>query len=148
MRSPRTIAIGLALVVGITALAVPGSAASRLERRRDNLLAFVNEYRRDHGLVGLRFDPDLNQIAQRHSKRMAEERRLFHTNDLGAKLRSFRMDVWGENLGYADTVFPVFKLWTKSPSHDYNLLRRGYRRAGIGVFDHAGRLWITMMYYG
>lgn len=148
MRSPRTIAIGLALVVGLTTLAAPGSAASRLERRRDKLLLLVNEYRRDHGRVILRFDADLNRLAQRHSNRMADERRLFHTNDLGTKLRTFRVNVWGENIGYATTVYPVFHLWTKSASHDYNLLRAGYRRAGIGVVAYGGVLWITMMYYG
>lgn len=148
MRSPRSIAIGLALVVALTTLAVPGSAAGRLERRRDHLLTLVNEYRQHHGRVTLRFDPDLNKMAQGHSRRMAERRSLFHTDDLGTKLRTFRVNVWGENLGYATALYTIFHLWTKSSSHNENLLRRGFRRAGIGIVNSGGVLWVTMMYYG
>jgi uncharacterized protein YkwD len=148
MRSPRTIAIGLALVIGITALATPAAATSKLDRRRDHLLSLVNDYRRHHGLVALRFDTDLNRMAQHHSRRMASERRLFHTYDLGTKLRSFRASVWGENIGYAQRLWKVYDLWTKSPEHNANLLRAGYRRAGIGVYRSGGVLWITMIYYG
>lgn len=148
MRSPRSIAIGVAVVVALTALAVPGSAASRLDRRRDHLLVLVNDYRLHHGRVPLKMDPDLNRMAQHHSARMATERRLFHTNDLGTKLRTFRVRIWGENLGYATRVATVFNLWTKSSSHNENLLRRGFRRTGIGIVDSGGVLWITMIYYG
>jgi uncharacterized protein YkwD len=148
MRSPRTITVGLAVVVALTALTIPGSAASRLERRRDHMMVLVNDYRRHHGLVPLKLDADLNRMAQHHSVRMATERRLFHTNDLGTKLRTFRVQIWGENLGYAQRVWTVFNLWTRSSEHNANLLRAGFRRAGIGVVDSGGVLWITMVYYG
>jgi uncharacterized protein YkwD len=148
MRSPRTIALGLALVVGLTIVAAPAASAGRLERRRDKLLSWVNEYRQQHSRVSLRFDTDLNRMAQQHSRRMADQRLLFHTTDLGTKLRSFRVSVWGENIGYASRLGVVFRMWKHSASHDANLLRTGFRRTGIGVYQARGVLWVTMIYYG
>jgi len=149
MRAPRSIALGLAISVSLTALLVtPGAAAVRVAKRRERLLHLVNDYRLAHGERKLREIASLDKLAQQHSLKMASQRTLFHSSDLGSKLDTYSATSWGENVGYGSTVRQVFVLWTRSSPHRANLLNRKFRKAGIGVVASGGWLWVTMIYYG
>lgn len=136
------------VVMLVMATADFGVAGTRAQRFRAKLYGFVNDYRAAHGLDRLRDDRELSKLAWRQSLRMAKQRRLFHTADLGSKLRSWKVTVWGENIGAGPSIWGVYKMWTKSDAHRRNLLGPRFRRSGIGVVRARGGYWITMIYYG
>jgi uncharacterized protein YkwD len=39
-------------------------------------------------------------------------------------------------------------LWMRSAGHRANILKRGYRRIGIGVVRARGLFWVTTIFYG
>jgi uncharacterized protein YkwD len=143
-RSPLLI-VALVLAVGLTS-AAPASAGTRSARAK--MFHFVNAYRRDHGRRVLRESKDVDRLAQHHSRLMAADRKLFHSSGLSTKLRSHKPSTWGENIGMGPSVWAVFKAWTRSSEHRANMLRRGFRHAGVGVVRAHGALWITMIFYG
>jgi uncharacterized protein YkwD len=143
-RSPLIIAV-LAVAVVIS-LAAPAGASTRIARGK--MFHFVNDYRREHGRRALRESRDVDRLAQHHSTLMASERTLFHSSSLSTKLRAHDPSLWGENIGMGPSVWYVFKAWTRSSEHNQNLLRRGFRKAGVGVVWSHGVWWITMIYYG
>ena len=137
-----------ALVIAVVtlSLAVPASAGTRIARGK--MFHFVNHYRYQHGRHRLGDSHDVDVIAQRHSGAMAKQRILFHSSGLTSKLRSHDPTLWGENVGMASSVWRVFKAWTRSSEHRANLLKRGYRKAGVGVVFGHGACWVTMIYFG
>ena len=135
------------LAVAVTlAMATPASASPRIARHK--LFHFVNDYRREHGRRALRDSQDVDRLAQHHSKLMASERRLFHSSSLSTKLRAHDPTTWGENIGMGPSVWSVYKAWTRSTEHRQNMLRRAFRKAGIGVVRSHGAWWVTMIFYG
>jgi len=143
-RSSLVIAV-IAVAVAIS-LAAPASASTRIARSK--LFHFVNDYRRQHGRHALRESTDVDRLAQRHSEAMATQRTLFHSSSLSTKLRAHDPTLWGENVGMHISIWKVFKAWTRSTEHRQNMLRRGFRKAGVGVVWARGVCWITMIYYG
>jgi uncharacterized protein YkwD len=143
-RSPLVIA---ALAVALTlAVATPAGASTRIARAK--LFHFVNNYRRAHGIPALGESKDVDRLAQHHSSLMATDRMLFHSSGLQTKLRSKNPSTWGENIGMGPSVWSVFKAWTRSSEHRQNMLRRGFRKAGVGVVWSHGAWWVTMIFYG
>lgn len=126
----------------------PAHAASRSTRARSKVFAFVNRYRHQHGLHGLRDQAAVDRTARRHTQAMASQRRLFHSAALQTKLRTYHPSTWGENVGMGPSVWAVFKAWTRSSEHRANMLNRRFRRAGVGVIFSHGAYWITMIFYG
>jgi uncharacterized protein YkwD len=143
-RSPLLIVV-IALAVAIS-LATPASASVGIARSK--VFHFVNDYRRSHGRHALRESRDVDRLAQHHSQAMATQRTLFHSSSLSTKLRAHDPSLWGENIGMGVSVWKVFKAWTRSSEHRQNMLRRGFRRAGVGVVWAHGAWWVTMIYYG
>ena len=117
-------------------------------RARAKMIHFVNHYRAHHGVAKLRMNRDVVRIAQRHSRKMASSRTLFHSSDMWTKLRTHNASCWGENIGMGPSVWRVFKGWVRSSEHRANMLNRRYRRTGIGVARSHGSLWVTMIFYG
>jgi uncharacterized protein YkwD len=107
----------------------------------------MNAVRAQHGLPALRIDGALVRAARRHTADMLRRDYFSHGN-FSARVRTFhaRGPVFGENLawgtgGYA-TAKSIVAHWLASPPHRANLLRRGFRRvglgAGVGTFAGAG----------
>lgn len=143
-RSPLPVAI-LAVAVAIS-LAAPATASTRIARHK--MFHFVNDYRREHGRRALRESKDVDRLAQHHSVQMAKQRKLFHSSSLSTKLRAHDPSLWGENVGMGVSVWSVYKAWTRSTDHRRNMLRRGFRKAGVGVVWSHGAWWVTMIFYG
>jgi len=143
-RSPLLIAV-IAVAVAIS-LAAP--AAARTGTARTKMFHFVNDYRREHGRRSLRENVDVNRLAQRHSEAMATQRVLFHSSSLSTKLRAEDPSLWGENIGMGTSIWNVFKAWTRSAEHRQNMLRSGFRKAGVGIMWSRGQCWLTMIFYG
>jgi uncharacterized protein YkwD len=116
------------------------------------LLDEINRARAAHGLPALRIDGTLEQAARAHSRDMLR-RGYFGHGDFGRRLASFgaRGPAVGENLGWGvgarGTAQAIVAGWLASPGHRANLLRRGFRRVGLGrvVGTFAGRGGTTVV---
>lgn len=97
----------------------------------ETLLAEINRYRQENGLNGLRFDPGLVRLAQKHSFEMFRDKRISHGNfSQRFELADSRLCV--ENVGWHySNPLNIFDAWRGSRGHDQNLLREGIARAGI-----------------
>jgi uncharacterized protein YkwD len=141
-----TFLIAILIAVVTLTMTVPASAGTRVARGK--MFHFVNHYRHQHNRHRLGESHDVDRIAQRHSAAMGKQRVLFHSSSLTSKLRAHDPSLWGENVGMSWSVWRVFKAWTRSSDHRANLLKRGYRKAGVGVVWSHGACWVTMIYFG
>jgi uncharacterized protein YkwD len=141
----------LPIITLVVAVVVTGTAAeSGAEdlQRRDQMLRLLNQVRRQHGLPVFRINRELSTQAFRHSKRMVRANEIFHTQDLYRLVRSYHPSMWGENVGMARYLRTVRRLWMHSDGHRANILRRGFRRVGVGVVKARGCMWVTVVFYG
>jgi uncharacterized protein YkwD len=146
-RIPPSIAVIAVLALTLSS-GVAHAGSFKPARARHKMIHFVNHYRAHHGAPRLRMNRDIVRVAQRHSRKMASSRTLYHSSDMWTKLRSHHARCWGENVGMGPSVWRVFKGWVRSSEHRANMLNRHYRRTGIGVARSHGYLWVTMIYYG
>jgi uncharacterized protein YkwD len=128
-----------------TPVAGSAQAATRGERFGDKLLGYVNGVRAERGLVPYREVPTLSSLAREHSLHMARQRRLFHTRDLGSRVRAWRPNWWGENVGVGPSMWRIVQMWERSPGHLVNMVRPGYHRVGVGVVYTHGAYWATLI---
>ena len=144
---PRTrtfLVLGILVAVLVTGAAPPAQAAGL----RGRMLQAVNRVRIHHDMRRIHVNLRLSHDAHRHSRRMANRGGIFHTVDLASRVRRFGATSWGENVAKAGTIKRVRHLWMNSADHRFNVLRRSYRRAGVGVVRARGWLWVTVMFYG
>lgn len=141
----------LPIIVLVVAVLVTGTAGpTRAEdlTRRDRMFHLLNQVRRNHGLPTFRLNRSLSTYAWRHSRRMADQGTIFHTTDMYRLIRSYNPSTWGENVGMAGQVRTVLNLWMRSSGHRANILRRAFRRVGVGVAYIRGSVWVTVYFYG
>ena len=145
MRSPRrdlatgvaALASALAVVAGLTAPDAPAAPGSPSRA----VLVEVNRVRAEHGLRPLRFDRRLAGATRRHVGDLLR-RNVFEHGDVTGRLRrsGARGPLFSENLAWGTGGLgarAVVQMWLDSPPHRRNLLRPGWRRAGIGIADGA-----------
>ena len=138
----------LVVVVAVLVAGMPSPADAGNVTRRNKMLHLLNQTRRNHGLPAFRLNLNLSRDAWRHSKRMAEKNRCFHTADLYDLVRTYSPSTWGENVGAAGTLRRIRTLWMGSGGHRANILNPRFRKIGIGVVKARGLLWVTTIFYG
>jgi uncharacterized protein YkwD len=138
------VVVVVAVLVAVTASPVIADDVGR----RGKMLHLLNQTRRNHGLRIFRLNLEVSHFAWRHSKRMAERNRLFHTADLYQVVRAYHPSTWGECVGAAGTLRRVRTLWMRSSGHRANILKPRFRRIGIGVVKARGMVWVTAIFYG
>jgi uncharacterized protein YkwD len=87
-------------------------------------------------------------MANEHSRQMADAGRIFHTASLGSRLTFVSWSVAGENVGAGGSMRGLFDAFMRSDAHRANILGRGYRRVGVGLYTQDGFLWVTMIFVG
>ena len=129
----------VAFVAVFATFAAIGSAqAASLTRSEATLLRAVNVARTTHGLRALRVDTTLARAARAHSTDMLRHQYFAH-GAFVQRLSAFgaRGPHVGENLAWGvgsyATASAIVRSWLASPEHRANLLRRGFRRIGIGA---------------
>lgn len=142
-RLPIIVLVVAVLVTGTAARSDAGSLS-----RRNRMLHLLNGVRKQHGLPVFRINRELSRYAGRHSRRMAEANDVFHTQDLYRLVRSYHPTTWGENVGKAGSLKMVRRLWMNSAGHRANILKRAFRRVGVGVVRARGSMWVTVIFYG
>ena len=139
----------LVLVVAVLVTEAASSGVRAAERTpRARMLQLLNQTRRNHGLRAFRLNLELSNRAWRHSKRMAERNRLFHSTNLYETVRAWSPSTWGENVGYARWLKRIRTMWMRSGGHRDNILNPRFRRIGIGVVRARGVRWVTAIFYG
>lgn len=114
------------------------------------MLELVNAERRAAGLSELAADPELTEVARRHSVDMFQRGYFAHVTpenkDPFDRMResNVRFLTAGENLALAPSLQMAHTGLMKSPGHRANILRPEFGRLGIGVMDGGVRgLMIT-----
>jgi uncharacterized protein YkwD len=125
-----------ALLLTALFLAVP-AAPSSTSSPEHALLTQINAVRSARGLPTLYLDPRLGRAAESHARTQLAQGRIEH-GPLLARLRSFgvRAPLVGENVAWgvgAVRAGQVLARWLASPGHRENLLRPGFRAAGVGT---------------
>jgi len=139
--------LGLTLALSVVLGAVAPSAHATWTPRRD-MLGWMNTARSNRGVVVLDRGWRLRELADDHSRQMANAGRIFHTASLGSKLTFVSWKVAGENVGAGGSMRALFDAFMKSDPHRDNILGRAYRRVGVGVYAHDGFLWVTLIFVG
>jgi hypothetical protein len=115
------------------------------------MLKLINAERAEAGLKALRFDGDLNQAADTHTRWMLAQDVFSHTGAGGSSVKN-RAEAAGYNLtgswaigenlglqsergaeGIRDDVRAIHEALMNSPGHRANILSRNYDEAGIGI---------------
>jgi uncharacterized protein YkwD len=143
----RIVAVA-ALTIGLAATTVGAATPASAQFRRAKMLSWVNHSRAEHHVHRLRMVRPVVGLAHDHNLAMARKQRLFHSTDLGYKLRSYSWHSWGENVGAGVTPYGLFKAYMASPEHRANMLSKGFDRVGISFVERHGVLWSTLIFYG
>jgi len=117
------------------------SAEATIGSRELKIHALVSEARSVQGLAPMSLRDRLSRIAERHTRRMADSGVLFHSA-LGKVLPGA---LAGEVVGYGPSVDAVFTELMASASHRDILLGAAWRKTGVGVVRHGGRVWVTQI---
>ncbi len=110
------------------------------------VLDLVNQFRRSRGLSDLRYNPLLDNAAEKHANHMAGVRRMAHDGigdgDAGGRIRAEGFGrAWGENVATGQlSPEQVVREWIASPAHLRNLIDPKFTQLGVGyVTDEYGR---------
>lgn len=107
----------------------------------EQVLALVNQQRRQAGLKAVQLDPRLTAAAQAHSQDMALNDFFGHVGSNGSQAddrilsAGYNYSVMGENVaaGFA-TAAGVVQAWMNSPGHRQNILHPMLREMGVGLY--------------
>jgi uncharacterized protein YkwD len=123
--------------LSVVFLLISPTAATAAAPGEQELLDEINRVRAAHGAPPLRLDVRLDQAAKAHSRDMVRRGYFAHGN-IARRLAAFGAQgpLVGENLGWGvgarGTARAIVAAWLASPTHRANLLRRGFRRVGVG----------------
>jgi uncharacterized protein YkwD len=114
------------------------------------MLELVNRERAANGLEPLASDPEMTEVARRHSADMFERGYFSHNTPENKtpfdrmRAADVRFRTAGENLALAPTLSIAHTGLMNSPGHRANILEPRYGRLGIGILDGGRRgLMIT-----
>ncbi|HCN83199.1 MAG TPA: hypothetical protein DIT07_06185 [Sphingobacteriaceae bacterium] len=105
------------------------------------MLIMVNKERAKAGLKPVVADPELTEVARKHSKDMFARGYFSHYSPEKASLfdrmreGNISYSMAGENLALAPTLQMAHKGLMESPGHRANIMRPGFGRLGIGILD-------------
>jgi len=105
------------------------------------MLDLVNQERQAAGLNQLAADPELTEVARRHSADMFARGYFAHDTPEGLtpfdrmRAANIRFLTAGENLALAPTLSVAHNGLMNSPGHRANILRKEFGRVGIGIMD-------------
>ena len=118
-----------------------------------DLFTRVNDYRKSRGLRKLKWNSEMAQIADAHSRSMSSSRVLTHkgfSKRANAVRRTGVLTV-GENLAYyrgkSDPASVALQLWIDSPTHFKNLAGKQYDVTGVGcAVNSEGYVYFSQLY--
>lgn len=137
----RRLAAALVVSIALVAAAPRPAEAARAPER--GFVHMVNATRATASLSSLSLSGRLSKVARRHSKRMAAQGKLYHSNLNRLLGRGFSSV--GENVGTGGSLDGLLGAFMASPPHAQNILG-DYSKTGVGVYRADGQLWITQVF--
>lgn len=120
----------------------------------EDILAYVNEYRRSKGLAALQMNNIASAQAEQHSANMAKGRTPFSHNGFDTRISNIKKQMGvtflaavAENVAEGQTsAREVVKGWLNSSGHRKNI-EGNYNQTGIGVArSREGDLYFTQIF--
>ena len=162
-RSARVLAIAVFAATPIVGLVSPiatgtagaarsystGVTAVRLNGFEAELIADINNTRRQHGLQALTVIAGATDVARRWSWKLANSQVLSHNPSIVSNISGAGSSAWteiAENVGEGPSDGPdtLFNAYMASPEHRANILDRGARYIGVGTVERNGVAWNTL----
>lgn len=110
----------------------------------------VNQERASAGLSPLAFDVELSANASVRAKEIVTK--FDHSRPNGEKFSTAITIPWrtvGENIAWGQpTPKAVMQSWMNSDGHRANILKAGYTKIGVGVYETNGRLYWVQLFAG
>lgn len=126
--SRRAIAVtALILLLLTTATVSAPPAGARIGRPERKLARRLNDYRAGHSVGRLNLNARLSRVAERNSKRMADQNTILHSSNIPCSGRNG--EVSGAGAGWGD----AFRNLRRSGVHRQIMLRPYWRKMGVGV---------------
>ncbi len=150
MRTSSRFNVGICIAMLLASVfpSVPAQAGScwNYKRSERRMAKKINEARVSTGDNRLRLDPQLSRVARKHTSGMVQRRSLYHTPSdvLGRRVTRWRR--LGENIGVAEGVRRLHRIFMNSPAHRAIALTDSFRFVGIGMKRKGGRLWVTVVF--
>jgi cysteine-rich secretory family protein len=138
-----------AALVGICiAVALPSSpAAASAYSDEGTLASLTNAARTSRGIRSLSTKSDLTAIAERHSRNMARNHRIFHDTNLPYEVSGWRY--LGENVGRGSSARSVHNAFMNSSVHRTHILDPHYNQVGYGAVRGSDNLlYVTEVFAG
>jgi uncharacterized protein YkwD len=150
-RSTAQLLAFAALAFVVWCAASPAGATSRaravrMQSLETGVLADLNAFRKEHGLVPLRLSSALSRAARQHSMEMADRGYFSHSSANGSTFdkriaRFYPMGFhryWsvGENLLWSSPDVDAgraLNMWINSPEHKANMLNPRWREIGLSA---------------
>jgi uncharacterized protein YkwD len=147
-------ATAYAIVIAIFAATIAASGASaktswscfqqKASERR--FVKKMNYARSQRDLGRLSFDKQLSHVARLHTKQMAAEHRLYHSNPKRLIERVTHEKLLSENVGRGGAVASIHKAFMDSDAHKANILRSNWRHVGVGTATRDGVVYVTVVF--
>jgi uncharacterized protein YkwD len=135
----------LALSTALLVALAPAAAHADTPNYAWQLFHATNESRALHDVHRLDRAFRMSRFAERHSVRMAHDRRLWHTE--GPSRYDAHCFTWGENVGWTSgDVDDLEKAFMASASHRQHILDRGFDRVAVGAARVGGKVWVTVFF--
>lgn len=119
----------------------------------NEVLQYVNQYRKEVGLQPLQLSNKLNNVAKLRSKEMAESGIVEHIRPNGTECFSIfdeygiKATSMGENIAYGyQTAQSVTEAWKNSQGHYENMVKSSYKYIGIGLAESNGDYFWTQLF--
>jgi uncharacterized protein YkwD len=137
-------ALGVLLSTLVVLVPLQAQRAGAVSDEEADFAIMVNEVRDRIGARDLRVTERLSEIARKHSRQMANQGQLFHS-DLRKTFRGFNYRMAGENVGYGSSLDQLLEAFLDSPPHRQNLVGQ-WKRTGVGVYWQGDRFWVTQVF--
>lgn len=136
--------IMLVLLAPMLAASVASAATSEAE---NDVAIRINRERWARSTYGLRLNEGLSSLARRHACDMAAQGRLYHTPNLGRKVKNWK--ILGENVGVGWDTEVIHQEFMGSEGHRRNILDKRFTQVGAGVcLDEYGDYWVAQIFFG
>jgi uncharacterized protein YkwD len=138
----RTAAVGLLAPMLAASIGLAGPSTDEQE-----MAGRINREREMRSSEVLKVADGLSSLARKHSCAMAAEGRLYHSENLGKKVRNWK--ILGENVGQGWDLELIHQEFMSSDHHRRNILDGRFTYVGSGVcLDEFGTYWVTQIFFG
>ncbi len=118
----------------------------------DEVLVYINKHRTEMGLPKLQMDERISEIAEKHSRNMANDNIPFGHSGYDDRMKAIskktdHITATAENVALGDVdAKEVVKMWLDSKMHRKNI-EGNYNLTGVGIAkDKNGALYFTQIF--